>query len=203
VSGAAPAGRRSRAFTLIEVLAVVAILAVAAMLVTPNLAALRERRLRHAAERLAAELELARQRAVVTGIPHRVYFDLDGGVYRLEWLGAGEEAEEELVPVAAEAEYDLRGATALPMAAPHTGAFEFAPLPDSFGNYRDFEGGIFVAGLDTAEGFVERGQAFVGFERDGTAAYTEIVLEEPGGARRSLAVLPLEDSVRFLEEEQP
>jgi prepilin-type N-terminal cleavage/methylation domain-containing protein len=201
VSGTAPAGRRARAFTLIEVLAVVAILALTAVLVTPNLAALRERRLRHAAERLAAELELARQRAVVTGIPHRVFFDLEGGVYRLEWLGV--EEEEEIVPVAADAEYDLRGATALPLVAPHTTAFEFAPLPDSFGNYREFEGGIFVAGLETAEGFLERGQADVTFERDGTAAYTEIVLEEPGGARRSLAVLPLEDSVRFVEEEQP
>lgn len=190
--------RSRRAFTLIEVLAVVAILAVAAMLVAPNLAALRERRLRHAAERLAAELELARQRAVVTGIPHRVLFDLEGGVYRLEWLGAND--EEELLPVAADAEYDLRGGTALPLEAPQRSALEFAPLPDSFGNFRDFEGGIAVSGLDTAEGFIERGQAAVTFERDGTAAYTEIVLEEPGGARQALAVLPLEDSVRFLEE---
>jgi len=202
VSGGVPAGRRTRAFTLIEVLAVVAILALAALLVTPNLAALRERRLRHAAERLAAELELARQRAVVTGIPHRVAFDLEGGLYRLEWLGAGD-TEQELVPVAAEAEYELRGATALPLVAPQRSALDFAPLPDSFGSYRDFDGDIFVAGVETAEGFLERGEAFVTFDRDGTSAYTEIVLEEPGGARRSLAVLPLEDSVRFLEEEQP
>ncbi len=201
MSASLSAGRHTPAFTLIEVLAVVAILALAALLVTPNLAALRERRLRHAAERLAAELELARQRAVVTGIPHRVLFDLESGVYRLEWLGG--DPEEERVPVAAEAEYDLRGRTALPLAAPHTTLLEFTPLPDSFGSYRDFEAGIFVAGLDTAEGFLERGRAVVSFERDGTAAYTRIVLEEPGGARRSLAVLPLEDSVRFVEEEQP
>jgi prepilin-type N-terminal cleavage/methylation domain-containing protein len=201
VSACIPDGRRARAFTLIEVLAVVAILALAALLVTPNLAALRERRLRHAAERLAAELELARQRAVVTGIPHRVLFDLDAGVYRLEWLGAG--AEQEIAPVAAEVVYDLRGSTDLPLVAPHTGGFEFTPLPDTFGNFRDFEAGIFVAGLDTAEGFLEQGQPSVTFERDGTAAYTEIVLEEPGGARRSLAVLPLEDAVRFVNEEQP
>lgn len=201
MSRGAADGRRRRAFTLIEVLAVVAILAVAALLVTPNLAALRQRRLQHAAERLAAEIELARQRAVVTGIPHRVAFDLDGGLYRLEWLGGGD-AEEEPVPVAAQAEYDLRGATALPLVAPQRAALDFAPLPDSFGSYQAFEGGIFVAGLETAEGFLERGEAFVTFERDGTSAYTEIVLEEPGGLHRALAVLPLEDSVRFVEEEQ-
>ena len=199
MSAGAPARRIARAFTLIEVLAVVAILALTAMLVAPNLAVLRDRRVNHAAQRLAAEIELARQRAVVTGIPHRVFFDLDAGVYRLEWLGA--ESENELLPVAADAEYDLGGSSALPLVAPQAAAFEFTPLPDSFGNYKNLDGDVFVAAIETAEGLLESGQASVSFERDGSAAYTEIVLEEPGGVQRRLAVLPLEDAVRFVDPE--
>jgi prepilin-type N-terminal cleavage/methylation domain-containing protein len=197
---APPAARTRRGFTLIEILAVVAILALAALLVTPNLNALRERRLRSSADRLAAELELARQRAVVTGIPHRVLFDIESGVYRIEWLG-GDGALPEEEPVPAGLEYDLRGSTQLPLAAPQTTALEYSAVPDSFGNFRELEGGVFVAGLETAEGWVESGFPGVVFERDGSAAWTEIVLAEEGGERLGLAVLPLDDAVRFVELE--
>ena len=36
---------------------------------------------------MVAQLELARQRAIVTGIPHRVYIEIEDGAYRIEWLG--------------------------------------------------------------------------------------------------------------------
>ena len=196
----ARAGADRRGFTLIEVLAVVAILALAAVIVLPNLAALGERRLRHAEQRLAAELELARQRAVVTGIPHRVLFDLENGLYRIEWLG---DAQEETVqPVAAAQEYDVRQGSELPLRAPLRSAIEFQPVPDSFGSFHAFDGDVHVAGLETSYGWVEEGLPEVVFERDGSAAYTEIVLEEPGGARQTLAVLPLDDQVRFLDPEE-
>jgi type II secretory pathway pseudopilin PulG len=184
---------------LIEILAVVAILALAAVLVLPNLAALGERRLRHAAQRLAAELELARQRAVVTGIPHRILFDLRNGVYRIEWLGGAD--DEKVQPVAAALEYDVREGAELPLRAPMRTAIEFAPVPDSFGSFHNFDGDVYVAGLETSYGWIDEGLPEVVFERDGTAAYTEIVLEERGGARQTLAVLPLDDAVRFLDDE--
>jgi len=189
---------RRHGFTLIEILAVVAILAVAAMLVLPNLGALGERRLQHAALRLAAEIELARQRAVVTGIPHRVLFDLQNRLYRIEWLGTD---EEEAPPIPAALEYNTEQGSHLPLQPPPEVAMEFSAVPDSFGNFRNFDGDVFVAGLETANGWVERGLADVVFERDGSAAYTEIVLQDRGGSRRTLAVLPLEDAVRFVENE--
>jgi type II secretion system protein H len=188
-----------RGFTLIETLAVVAILALAAVIVLPNLAALGERRLRHAAQRLAAELELARQRAVVTGVPHRVLFDLENGLYRIEWLG---DAEEEALPVAAAMEYDTSQGSELPLQAPIQTAIEFTPVPDSFGTFHDFDGDVFVAGLETSYGWITEGMPDVVFERDGSAAYTEIVLEERGGSRQILAVLPLDDAVRFVDDEE-
>ena len=198
--GAARASAHRRGFTLIETLAVVAILALAAVIVLPNLAALGERRLRHAAQRLAAELELARQRAVVTGVPHRILFDLENGLYRIEWLGNAE--EEEMLPVAAALEYDVGQGSKLPLRAPLQTAIEFTPVPDSFGTFHDFDGDVYVAGLETSYGWITEGMPEVLFERDGSAAYTEIVLEERGGSRQVLAVLPLDDAVRFVDDEE-
>jgi type II secretion system protein H len=75
--------RRRAAFTLIEMIAVVAIFALLAAFVAPNLGILSSRRLEQEAQRLSGQLELARQRTVVTGIPHRLAIDLDRGSY---WL---------------------------------------------------------------------------------------------------------------------
>jgi type II secretion system protein H len=187
-----------RGFTLIEVLAVVAILALVAVLVVPNLGALRTRRLKASAERLAAEIELARQRAVATGVPHRIHFDLDAARYRIEWLG---EQHATAAPVAAAMEYDVGGSSELPLAAPASAIAEFAPVADSFGNLREFEDGVFVASIETAEGAVQHGEAQLVFDRDGSADYSEIVLQEESGETQRLAVLPLDDAVRYVDAE--
>ena len=74
----------SAGFTLIEMLAVVAIFSLLVAIVAPNIGRLSGRTLQAAADDLAARLELARQRAVVTGVPHRLWIDLDQASYRLE-----------------------------------------------------------------------------------------------------------------------
>ena len=71
--------RSAHGFTLIEMIAVVAIMALLIALVAPGLGTLSGRRLQHTAEALAGSLELARQRTVITGIPHRVRIDLPNG----------------------------------------------------------------------------------------------------------------------------
>ena len=73
---------RVRGFSLIEMLAVVLIFALMAMFVLPNFESVRSRALGHAAERIASRLELARQRTIVTGVPHRLWIDLDDDSYR-------------------------------------------------------------------------------------------------------------------------
>jgi len=192
--------RRTRAaFSLIELLAVVAILGLLSTFVAPNLGMLRERRLNHAAMRLASLLELARQRSVVTGVPHRIWFDLDAAAYRLEWLG--DEESGAALPLAAPPEYDVRGATPLPLSAPARSDLDFQPVPGNFGRFVYLKQEIVVAGLDTAEGWIEGGVAWIGFDRDGTSAYAEVVIEDSSGGRLVLAVLPLEDAVRFVSEE--
>lgn len=199
-SRATPGQARSRAgFSLIELLAVVAIFGLLSVFVAPNLNVLRERRLNDAALQLASQLELARQRTVVTGVPHRVWFDLDAAAYRLEWLG--EEDAEEGAGLRAPPEYDVRGSTPLPLAAPTRGTIEFQPVPGNFGRFVYLENELFVSGLETQEGWIEDGVAWIGFDRDGTSAYTEVVLENSAGNNVVLAVLPLEDAVRFVDEE--
>jgi prepilin-type N-terminal cleavage/methylation domain-containing protein len=181
-------------FTLIEILAVVAILALLATFVAPNLGALRERRLHNEALQLAAQIELARQRSVVTGVPHRVLFDLEDAGYRIEWLG------DEEAGGAALADLDLNGASPLPLSAPPAGIREFEPIPGLYGEFTWLDEPLYFAGLETAEGWIERGDTFLEFGRDGSGSHTEIVIEDGSGRRIVLAVLPLDDAVRFVDE---
>ena len=79
---------RDDAFTLLEILAVISIFALIAGLAMPNFSALHSRNLKQQAQRLVTQLELARQRSIVTGVPHRLYIDVDGSAYRVEWLAS-------------------------------------------------------------------------------------------------------------------
>lgn len=194
---AAPRRRRGDGFTLIEILAVVAILALVATFVAPNLGMLRDRRLNAEARDLAAKLELARQRSVVTGVPHRVFFDLEDVGYRVEWLG---ESASAIPPRTDLEELDLRGASPLPLSAPQGEEIEFQPIPGLMGRFTWLPDPIIFGGLETEDGWIERGDTFVEFARDGSAPYTEIVIEDDSGREVVLAVLPLDDAVRWLDE---
>jgi len=189
--------RRRHGFTLIEILAVVAILALVATFIAPNLGVLRQRRLRAEAQDLVALLELARQRTIVTGQPHRILFDLEDVGYRLEWLEDGDAS----ASPPAEAELDLSGSSPLPLAAPPRPEREFQPIPGLLGRFRWLPDPFVFAGVETADGWIEHGDTFVEFARDGSASYTEIVIEDDSGQRVVLAVLPLDDAVRWVDED--
>src|SRR5262245_53371163 len=121
-----------RGFTLIEILAVVAILALVAAFVVPNMGGLRRRALRAEAQQIAAQLELARQRAIVTGVPHRVWLELDQAEYRLEWLAADPAAVAQ-AEMRAEAALDVHGNTPLALSAPPAPPLDYQPIPGNFG----------------------------------------------------------------------
>lgn len=188
------AGRRA-GFTLIEVLAVVAILALVSTFVLPNLRLLSSRTLRSQARRVAAELELGRQRAVMTGIPHRLYIDLDASTYRLEWWTTEAEARGERTewtpPV-----YDLRGNGPLPLSPPREEERAYRPLPNEFGNSQKLDGDLAFEGLETPDGWVTQGETAVAFDREGTTSYAQIVIGDGEGERLAIDVLPLADAVR-------
>jgi len=71
-------------FTLLEVVVVLAIVALAAGIVLPRLGDLRARRLEDAARRLADAATLARERAILGGTPTVLVVDLDRGRWRAE-----------------------------------------------------------------------------------------------------------------------
>jgi prepilin-type N-terminal cleavage/methylation domain-containing protein len=80
--------RRSRAgFTLIEVLLTIAILAILAAAIIPQLSSDLPDRLDAAAQVVAADLELARSLAVANNSTYRVTFDCDQDLYYLHHVG--------------------------------------------------------------------------------------------------------------------
>jgi prepilin-type N-terminal cleavage/methylation domain-containing protein len=189
--------RREAAFTLIEILAVVAILALVATFVMPNFGLLGTRALTHQAEQIANQLELARQRSVVTAIPHRLLIDLDAGAYRIEWQDPGPEDPE---PAAPPSDPFGSEASVLDLAPPTADVRPYAPLPGLFGRFTYLESSLVFGGVETPEGWIEGGEVFIGFDRDGTSEYAEIVLDHADGASLVLDVLPLVDAVRIRSE---
>lgn len=185
-------------FTLIEILAVIAIFALLAGLLAPRVGAIGGRSLRQSAEKITAQIELARQRAVVTGVPHRLLVDLDEGGYRVEWKVSEARAEgREPEPPAA---LDLRGSSPIPMAPDLGEEIAFRPVPGRSGRFAWLEDSLAFGGIETPEGFTERGDAAIEFDYDGTATDTSLFIDGEEGRTLVLRVLPLADVVRIHEE---
>ena len=189
--------RRAHGFTLIEMIAVVAIMALLIALVAPGLGTLTGRRLQNTAEALAASLELARQRTVITGIPHRVRIDLDAASWCLEWwVSDAEELGEEPVELPP---LDLRGQAALDLRAPRSVERSFRPMPGALGREAALDESLAFRGVQTGDGFADRGETAVEFATDGTAPYTEILLDDESGRSLAIEVRPLAERVRVLD----
>lgn len=200
----APAARaRDAAFTLLEILAVVAIFALLAGLALPNFSGLHARNLKHQARRIVAQIELARQRAIVTGVPHRLFIDIDGAAYRIESLTAEDEAdgEGETDEMATDASASsAAGGVSIDLTAPRAAERAFRPLPGALGRFTLLDESIEFAGIETTGGWVDGGETFLRFERDGSVDATTIVIEHESGMSVTLEVLPLADTVRVRYE---
>ena len=188
-------------FTLLELLAVVMILGLVSSLALPYIGRQSSRTLRSEAQQLAATLELARERSVVTGVPHRVQLDLEASRYWIEWSGgadpnAASEDSGALAPVAQEIGPD----TPIDLSPPRDTAASFQPLPSQLGRPQPLKNDAFFEGTRTPEGWLESGVVTIEFGRDGTADPTEIVLANEGGDAFVLEVLPLADAVRIHHE---
>ena len=190
--------QRNRArtgFTMIEMMAAVVLFALLAAMVGPRISALTSRDLRREAEELAHLMELGRQRAVVTGISHRVVLDLEEGSYTLEWAPAAD-PELEIEPAGAgdaPIEIDL--------AAPVKDRVAFEPLPGMLGDTVLMHQDIAFSAVETDQGWIELGQVDVEFASDGTAAAATIHLDNEVGRHLILEVRPLADRVRIRERD--
>ncbi len=180
-------------------IAVVAIFGLLVAVVAPNLGNLSGRTLRSATDALAARIDLARQRTVMTGIPHRVWIDLDAASYRLEWFLTEAEALGEDEP--AEEPLDLRGATPLPLEAPRGVARAFRPLPGNLGSDAVLETSLVFRGVETPTGWVERGGAGIEFATDGSTEAAAVILDDDSGRALVIDVLPIAEAVRVSDAE--
>jgi prepilin-type N-terminal cleavage/methylation domain-containing protein len=194
-------------FTLLELLAVLLIGGLLMGLMIPNLSPLKTRVIREHAARIVAMADLGRQRAVVTGIPHRLVINLDNASYALEWTG--KPAESTADETAENSELDLFGdpngalepfKKAISLKAPKQTEQTFAPLPGLLGRVESLRGGIEFAEIETTAGLVETDSTFVRFESDGTASFTKIVLDDQDGRQLILVIPTLADTVRIFDE---
>jgi len=196
--------RAVRGFTLIEIMAVVLIIGLTMAFVLPNISSTRVGRLRGEVRELAGRLELARQRAIVTGVPHRVMLNLNEGGYQLEWYitgarAAGEDAEEELQQndPALGATEEFLDLESISLSPPVGEEREYHPVPSRFGKTSWLSEEYFFVGVQTPEGWIERGKVQIVFQRDGTSDFAEIVVEDAWENSLTLVVQPLLDQVRI------
>lgn len=184
-------------FTLLEILAVLLIAGLLMSVTLPNFGALQSHKLRDSAERVVERIDFGRQRAVMTGIPHRLAVDLDAGTYRLEWQGEG--ARDAAPQPKTNLEVGVEAT--LSLAPPPAVERSFQSISGPLGKLEHLDGGVEFGWIETPGGEVDFGEAFVTFEGDGTSSYTILVLNEPGGSELALEILPLADAVRILDEE--
>jgi prepilin-type N-terminal cleavage/methylation domain-containing protein len=180
---------RRRGFTLIEMMAVVLLMALMISLFIPDFGLLSRMDLREQTKLLAANIELARQRAIITGRAHRLVLDLDAAAYYLEWR-----VQLEAAPI--DESLSISEQQALLIAPPPLD-FDFEPVPTIAGNLTILREPLFIEGVETAEGWIDNGIVYLFFEEDGTTESSTIILTDDAEHRRALTVLPLAEAVRI------
>ena len=202
-----PHPARRSGFTLIEIVAVVAILAMAFGIAIPRLGRSNFDPLKEEAENIAQSLRFARQRAVMTGVPHRLLIDLEEGGYRIEWYvteersfgGSGSNDFAGLL--GATADQDEDDATRPPNFSPRRQTERsYHPIPHTdMGQFRWLDDELYFVGIEGSTGWIEGGDYSIVFFEDGT---TEPLLLELADAEDHSLTLELEailDRVRTRE----
>ena len=182
--------RRSSGFTLIEMIAVALLMALVAGLALPNLGFRSQQAVLDEAESVASLIEFARQRAVMTGTPQRLVFDLDTQRYWLE-QNRRPRREEPEAPVRWSEQREL------PMFAPREDEATFTRGPGPGGRGYHPEAGVIIQALETSQGLIESGQVTMPFTWDGSTEGTVLWLLGDGGHQIRLEIAPLADAIRI------
>ncbi|MBK7947796.1 MAG: GspH/FimT family pseudopilin [Deltaproteobacteria bacterium] len=212
--------QRRTGFTLIEMMAVITLVGMIFALGLPRLSSARWRALGDAAESVAASLEFARQRAVMTGVPHRVLIDLEDGEWRVEWLvSESEAAAGELRGGAAGGGPSLAGALAgalgggaddesepdprapIDLHPPTKAGLDYYPIPSPLGRFKklDEDDILYFVGLEGNSGWVEGGDVQIVFDADGTTDFVLLELADADDRHLTLEIEPLLDRIRRRE----
>ena len=183
-------------FTLLELVAVVAIMGMMLYLVAPSIGVTQTAQLRAGAREMGAHLEFARQRAIMTGKPHRVLIEIDEGWYQLEWFVSDRDED----PSLGAAPSDLRGP--IQMSPRQDEVPSYRIVPGSEGRLAWIDQTLDVAGVEVDDGWYDAGEFQVVFQGDGSSDAARIVLRaDPEEAGLVLEVSPLLDAVRIYDED--
>jgi len=194
---------RTRGFTLIEMMAVIVIMAMVFAIGAPRLGASKMRILKQEAETIAQSLDFARQRAVMTATPHRLFIDLEEGGYRIEVLTTEEEA---FASLAADHEGLQFGDEPDPLDDPNApldlrpparAERDFYPVPHRrFGSFSWIDDAVYFVGLSSSAGWIEGGDVVIGFEADGTTEFSLLEIADADDNHLTLEIEPMLDRVR-------
>ena len=183
-------------FTLLELVAVVAIMGMMLYLVAPSIGVTQTAQLRAGAREMGAHLEFARQRAIMTGKPHRVLIEIEEGWYQLEWFVSDREED----PRLGGAPSDLRGP--IQMSPRQDEVPSYRVVPGSEGRLTWIDETLDFAGVEVDDGWYDAGEFQVVFQGDGSSDAARIVLRaDPEEAGLVLEVSPLLDAVRIYDED--
>lgn len=178
-------------FTLIELIAVVATFALIASMVLPNLDLGGSRAVQNTASDLATALELARERAVMTGREHVVVVDVERGAYWVEWARP-------LAPDTEAPPPEGEG-RALDLVPPPLEGEELVPLEGAFGRPRVVEDPVAILGVELDGGLADTGSVELRFDGDGATDPAVILLGTVDGEHPMRVELePLADAVAVL-----
>ena len=195
--------RGMRGFTLIEMMAVVVIMAMVFAIGAPRLGASKLRILKQEAETLAQSLDFARQRAVMTATPHRLFIDLEEGGYRIEVLTTEEDAFAALAADHEELQFDGDAGpnddpnAPLDLRPPDRAQRDFYPVPHRrFGSFSWINDAVYFVGLSSPAGWIEGGNVAIGFEADGTTEFSLLEIADSDDNHLTLEIEPMLDRVR-------
>ena len=203
-------GSATSGFTLIEIMAVIAIIGMVFAIGIPRLSRSKLRELRGEAESIAASIEFARQRAIMTGIPHRVLIDLEEGGYRVEWFVSEDrafqttnDAADESLEGNFEQDGDGSGGEAtqlIDLHPPLRDERDYHPIPSrQLGSFTWLDEARYFVGLDSSAGWIEGGDVEIVFDVDGTTEFTLLEIADADDNHLTLEIEPLLDRVRRRE----
>ncbi len=195
-------------FTLIEIMAVIAIIGMVFAIGLPRLNRSKMRALETEAESIAASLEFARQRAIMTRVPHRVLIDLAEGGYRIEWLVGEERAFSAISGESSDlgsgsldtATATDTGETKIDLHPPAREERDYYPIPNrQLGAFTWLDDAQYFVGLDSSNGWIEGGDAEIVFDADGTTEMARLEIADSADNHLTLEIAPLFDRVRRRE----
>jgi len=189
--------RPASGFTLLEVMAVVLLMALLAGIALPALGRDQAADAENDAREIAAGIEFARRSALATRAPFRLVVDIDASRWWLERRNRARAAPDDLAPGELPA-WAERGE--LPLAPPEAERGDFRPVQGLVGRGNVLRDDVFFAGAETSEGWVERGRLELELRPDGSTDAAELVLVTTDGARVRLGIEASSERVRIHRE---